>query len=176
MSGRQGPLPARLLGAVTAGLVLLAGCGTSTAPATGRAGACGAVQRPAIQSGSHLLGDRAPPVPYNSVPPTSGWHSSAPPPEGFHDASEPLSEPQQVTVLEVGGIVVTYHGLPPEDVDELRGIVAAAGGKVVATAYDRLDPGAVAFTAWGALQRCDGVDAIALAAFVDAYHGVGADG
>lgn len=65
--------------------------------------------------GSHLLGDRQPPVPYSSTPPTSGWHASGLTPIAVH----PLSEPQQVSVLEAGAVVVTYHELPDGELSTL---------------------------------------------------------
>ncbi len=74
-------------------LSLLAAC-TSTqpvaAPAPVEGGACAPVETVEIQGGAHLLGDREPPVPYNSTPPTSGWHASGPPAIGIRDAADAL--------------------------------------------------------------------------------------
>lgn len=172
------PPPSRRLAAVAAAGLLLAACGgdgpgvasappsADTPPATE---ACTAVDFPPLQFGSHLLGDNEPPVPYSSSPPTSGWHTSGAVPEGIF-VEDPLSEPAQVSVLEAGGVVVTYADLPDADV---RALVEAAEGRhagvVVVTPYDGLAAGEVAFTSWGAVQRCEGLDEVALDAYVAAY-------
>lgn len=141
----------------------------TAAPAAAK-GACGPVETPALQGGSHLLGDRPPPVPYASTPPTSGWHSSGAFTIDVRGPSEALSEPQQVSVLEAGGVVATYRDIP----EDVRGTLEETAtmdyaGRVSVTPYDRLDEGEIAFTAWGALQRCDGLDLDALAAFVATF-------
>lgn len=138
--------------------------------ATDTATSCDSIERPPTQGGSHLLGDRSPPVPYSSTPPTSGWHVSGAVPIGVHDAAEPLSEPLQVSVLEAGGVVVTYRALPDEERTRLEEHVGRQhDGRVAVTPYDRLGRGEVAFTAWGVVQRCSGVDLGALDAFVDEH-------
>lgn len=128
---------------------------------------CEAAEVQTIQSGLHLIGDREPPVPYSSVPPTSGWHSSGPPPRGV--ASEPLTEPQQVAVLEAGGVVAAHGALPAGARSQLEQLAAQHEGTLAVTAYDKLEDGQVVVTSWGVLQRCDGVDAGAIDTFVDAY-------
>jgi hypothetical protein len=76
----------------------------------------------------------------------------------------------QVSVLEAGGVVVTYRDVPDADRTALEEHVGATyAGRVAVTPYDQLEPGQVAFTAWGTLQRCDGLDLSTLDAFVDAY-------
>lgn len=156
-------------------LLLLTGCapgaGGSTAAAE-PAGRCAEVEVVPVQGGAHLLGDTPPPVPYNSTPPTSGWHSSGFPPIGVRGPSEALTEPQQVGVLETGAVVVTYRGLPDDERGALEQDATVApelAGRVAVTPYDRLAEGEVAFAVWGALQRCDGYDPGALRAFVTTY-------
>lgn len=179
MSSVSRPAVAALL---LAGL-LLGGCGdgdpvaqpepVTTGPADPPEAetACAPVEQPPLQAGSHLLGDQAPPVPYSSVPPTSGWHASGAFSIAVQPPGEPLTEPQQVSVLEVGGVVVVYHELDEEDRVALEHHVTRHHeGRVAVTPYGRLEPGEVAFTAWGVLQRCDGVDLEALDAF-NAAHG-----
>jgi hypothetical protein len=155
-------------------LSLLAACGTAEPSPAGDLAAgsadCRDVETFPLQGGSHLLGDQEPPVPYNSTPPTSGWHSSGPVDIGVHGGDDALSEPEQVSVLEAGGVVVTYRGL---DDEERAALEEAArqdhAGRVAVTPYDGLGDGEVAFTAWGTAQRCSGLDLDALAAFVDTY-------
>ena len=131
---------------------------------------CVELEMPELQGGSHLIGGQEPPVPYSSTPPTSGWHSSGEVEITVQPSGEPLSEPEQVSVLESGGVVVTYNGLEEPDRAALEQRAADRfEGRAAVTSYDKLDTGEVVFTAWGALQRCDGVDLEALDAFVAAY-------
>jgi len=129
--------------------------------------ACDPIEEPPQQSGSHLIGDREPPVPYSSTPPTSGWHASGAFTIAVHGPDDPLSEPMQVSVLEAGGVVVTYRDLSNDERTTLEEHVRQHhDGRVAVTPYPQLDPGHVAFTAWGTLQRCPELDLAALDAFV----------
>lgn len=133
-------------------------------------GSCAPEELPRQQLGSHLIGDRRPPVPYSSTPPTSGWHASGSFAIGISPPDQPLSEAQQVSVLEVGGVVVTYHQLPEVDRRQLEAHVRDRfPDRVAVTSYDKLGPGQVAFTAWGVLQRCDTLDLSVLESFVAAH-------
>lgn len=144
----------------------LAGC----AGGSWAAGPCAPVEQPPLQAGQHLIGDRAAPVPYSSTPPTSGWHASGPPPFGVATAEHPLSEPAQVSVLEAGGVVVTYRDLSAADRAALEALAhGELAGQIAVTPYDRLAPGEAALTAWGQLQRCDELDLDAVTAFVRAH-------
>lgn len=160
----------RPLAAVAAVAVVLAGCGDEEPPTASADGACDEVTHPPQQGGQHLVGDAEPPVPYSSTPPTSGWHASGRTPVTVQPPDEPLSEPRQVSVLEAGGAVVAYHDVPADERAALeRHVRAQYADRVAVTPYDELRPGEVAFTAWGVLQRCDGVDTDALDAFVEAH-------
>ena len=152
-----------------AALLLLAlACGPEGPPPLPAATAkCEAAELQQLQSGLHLIGEREPPVAYSSVPPTSGWHSSGPPPAGV--AAEPLTEPQQVAVLESGGVVAAHGPLEGDGRGELQELAAEHDGQLTVTAYDKLDEGVVVLTSWGVLQRCEGVDREAITAFVEAY-------
>jgi hypothetical protein len=133
---------------------------------------CGEEEQPPPQAGSHLIGDAEPPVPYSSTPPTSGWHSSGALEVTVHDESDPLSEPEQVSVLEADGVVVTYRDLAEEDVAALEELVRTDyDGRVAVTPYEALEPGQVALTAWGVLLRCEGLDLDAVRRFADAHTG-----
>ena len=158
---------------LASGVVLaLASCGQ----AGGAEVACGPVERPQLQGGRHLIGDREPPVPYSSTPPTSGWHASGAPRFGVAGASDPLTEPEQVSVLEAGGVVVSYRDLPEADIRLLETIAGGHPQRVAVTPYGALEPGQIALTAWGTVQRCDRVDVDAIAAFIDARSGTGGHG
>lgn len=131
---------------------------------------CAKIERPRLQTGSHLIGDQPPPVPYSSKPPTSGWHSSGHFEVDVRDADDPLPEPDQVSVLEAGGVVVAYGDLPDDAIDVLGDHVRKTlDGRVAVTPYGQLDAGEVVFTTWGVLRRCTGVDLAALDRFAGTY-------
>jgi hypothetical protein len=116
----------------------------------------------------HLL-PSAPEPEYLTEPPTSGPHYAAEPASGVVD--EPLDRPSQVTVLEVGGVLVQYRpdDLSTDDRSRLERLIE--DGVVVAPAPDLDDP--VVATAWTATQRCQGVAIDALSAFVMDHAGQG---
>lgn len=142
-------------------------------PARAKTASCGSTRTVAEQSGSHLVGDNEPPVPYNSTPPTSGWHSSGAVEIGVRGAKDPLTEPEQVSVLEAGGVVVSYGDLPKRQVAQLERLARGNSydGTVAVTPYDKLRPGRVAATAWAKLLLCKGVDVKSLRRFVDQHAG-----
>lgn len=145
-------------------LLLLTGCSAADPLA---AAACDPVVRPQLQEGSHLIGAAEPPVPYSSSPPTSGWHSSGRPLDAGSYLDE-VSGPQQVRVLEQGGIVLAYDPtLPPDTVDTYLRLPGEVDGVVVTPYADAEAP--VTLTAWGVLQRCESVTAADVAAFRDAH-------
>lgn len=153
----------RRLGLLAA-VALLGGC----APTAGDALAdCSPAERPQLQEGSHLLGDQDPPVPYSSSPPTSGWHSSGRPLDPGTYVEE-VSGPQQVRVLEQGGVVVAYDPtLPADRVEALQRLPGDVDGVVVTPYADA--PAPITLTAWGVLQQCDAVTAADVAAFRDEH-------
>lgn len=120
-----------------------------------------------LQAGLHLIGDRQPPVPYSSVPPTSGWHRSGVAEPGV--AAAPLAEPLQVGLLEEGRVVISHGRVDGQAAAALTDVADAHPEMVAVTPYEPLGDGAVVAAAWGVLQRCDGVDAEALGRFIDYY-------
>jgi hypothetical protein len=131
---------------------------------------CGPVEEIPLQGEGHLVGQQEPPIPYNSVPPTSGWHTSGEIPVVVRDDDDPLREPEQVTVLEMGGVVVSYRGLDEAERAELEELIRERfDDRAALTRYDELGEGEVAMTAWGLVQRCDALDPAAVERFVQAY-------
>jgi hypothetical protein len=131
---------------------------------------CDAVETVPIQGEGHLVGDQRPPVPYNSTPPTSGWHTATDVPIVSAPEGQPLTEPELVTVLELGGVVVAHNGLDGEAQAALEALIADKfPGQVAATSYDKLAQGDVALVAWGRLQPCTALDLAAVEAFAKAY-------
>lgn len=140
---------------------------------------CAAPERPQLQTGSHLIGDTAPPVPYSSSPPTSGWHASGGASPGVHGTEAPLTDPQHVSILEGGGIIASYdpQRVDPEDIADLENLAAGPlEGRLTVTPYAGQMPTPIALTAWGVVQRCEAVDEAAIYAFVDALHGAIGEG
>ena len=160
-----------LLGAL---VVLAAACSPNLRsdpnPSAGGSDVCEPVETFPIQGGQHLIGDAEPPVPYSSTPPTSGWHSSGAFTIGVAGADAPLTEPQQVAVLEAGGVVVSYRDLPAADVTAIdERAEQQFAGRVSVTPYDKLESGQVALTGWGVLQLCDELDLEVLDDFVTSF-------
>lgn len=171
MSGAD-RVPARTLALLVAIALLLplTACGDEPETAVAATQDCAEPENPPQQSGSHLIGDVDPPVPWSSTPPTSGWHASGSFEIAISDASAPLSEARQVSVLEAGGVVVAYRDIGEADVAALtEHVTANQDGRVAVTPYDAIGRGQVVFTGWGVLQRCAGLDLAALDAFTAAY-------
>lgn len=167
----------RRLAALAVATLLAAGCDGGDDPDATRSPGpavegCAAEEHPPLQAGSHLIGDTDPPVPYSSVPPTSGWHASGAPTPGVHD--EPLSDPQIVSLLEQGQVVAVYD---PEALDEdavarLEELATTGhGGRLSVTPANTAMPAPLTLTAWGVLQRCEVVSAEAVTTFVLAHYG-----
>ena len=147
-------------------LVVLASCSSG---GNALAGAdCEPAEHPQLQEGSHLIGDAEPPVPYSSSPPTSGWHASGRPLDPGTYVEE-VSGPEQVQVLEQGGVVVAHDpSLPTDQLDRIQRLPSDVEGHIVVTPYHDA-PAPVALTAWGVLQHCQDVTAEQVAAFRDAH-------
>lgn len=160
----------------------LAACGRAEPDASARSAAsadaardegsaCGVVEETVDAGHHHLVGDAEPPTGYATVPPTSGWHYRERDRivTGVRDPDDPLTESEQVSVLAVGGVVVSYHEVSDEDRRGLADFVAAQADRLALTPYDRLEPGQVALTAWRTRQFCSGFDEAAAGSFVDEH-------
>jgi hypothetical protein len=160
----------RLAATAAAVAVVLAGCGSAEAEQA--SAACGTEVRPPLQASGHLIGDTPPPVPYSSTPPTSGWHASGGIPlPGLYEAQ--LPDAAIVSVLEQGGVVVTYAGQLDADGRAAADAAVADLGDVVVTPYALDGDGPpVTLLAWGVMQRCEEIDVAAVRAFADAHGGV----
>jgi hypothetical protein len=129
-------------------------------------------ERFASQGNVHVaLGASTPP--YNSDPPTSGWHTAELAPWGSH--VEVQHDQQLVHNMEDGGVILWYaNGTLEENrahVAALEAVVPRAYARVVIAPRDGM-PTTYAATAWQRLQRFDEVDAEAMQAFIAAYHGI----
>ncbi|MFT5222672.1 MAG: hypothetical protein ACI867_000977 [Glaciecola sp.] len=149
------------------------GAGQTTAPdgAIAEGEICGALQRPPLQSGSHLIGDTEPPVPYSSNPPSSGWHTSGAIELGV--VPSPLTGPQVVSALEAGNVVVAYDPdlVDAQDLARLQELaMTSLDGRITVTAWAPMRS-TIALVGWGALQRCNSLDETVVAAFALSFFG-----
>jgi Protein of unknown function (DUF3105) len=155
-----------VLGAVAiaalAGLLLLMRPGVSEA-APG--------ERFPIQGQQHIDPGTTHP-PYNSDPPTSGWHYPEDLKTGFYE--EPYPDEMLVHNLEHGHIVISYDCTKLADCEtvkqQIRSLMADYDNwKVTAVPRQNKDA-ALAVTAWGWLLKLDGFDETRIRAFVDAWR------
>jgi hypothetical protein len=120
-----------------------------------------------IQGQQHITPGQSHP-PYNSDPPTSGWHYDQPADAGFYET--PLPDEQLIHNLEHGHVVISYDCRKLTDCAtvkaELRGIVERfQRWKVVAVPRENADA-ALALTAWGRIDKLDAYDEGRIIAFV----------
>lgn len=162
----------RWVAAVAALGVAVTACGGDAPAGAVATAGCAEVEFPPLVGGSHLLGDQEPPVPYTSVPGTSGWHAAPSTQPAAGVRSEPLPEPELVLLLEVGQVVVAYD---PEEVRaaEVERLAALAEGaldnQMTVTPFPADMGAAVVLNAWGVRQPCRAVDEQAITRFVTAY-------
>ncbi len=130
----------------------------------------GVVKRYPSQGVAHIrLGDSHPP--YNSNPPTSGWHTPETAPWGAHRREIP----DQVIVhnLEHGGIWISYRDPSnTELVDRLETLAGRYRSKVIVTPRPQNDA-PIAVAAWTRLMKLDEYDEDKIVRFIEAYRNRG---
>jgi hypothetical protein len=132
----------------------------------------GAVQSFANQGGIHIARGQTHP-PYNSLPPTSGWHyADAVAPWGI--ASTQIPDEVQVHNLEHGGILIQYDCPSgcPDMVTKLETIGRTYPSKVVVAPYAGIGH-PIAVTAWTKLAYLDQVDEGFIRDFIARYKNKG---
>lgn len=110
--------------------------------------------------------------PYNSVPPTSGWHQGSDAEWGIHP--EPIPNEIQIHNLEHGGVLIQY--VPSADkalVDQLTAFVTRLREqpkycKLILAPYPNLDK-TIALTAWTRILKLEAYDENQLVGFIDAW-------
>jgi len=123
-----------------------------------------------LQGAQHVSAGEAHP-PYNSTPPTSGWHYAQPADWGIY--TTPIPDEQQVHNLEHGGIMVQYRpDAGPDIVQQLRQVVGRYQSKVILAPYPGLDT-TIALTAWGRIDKLEAFDEGRIVAFINAYRNRG---
>lgn len=121
------------------------------------------------QGREHILPGQLHP-PYNSVPPTSGWHYAETAPWGIHD--QPIPDEIQVHNLEHGGILVQYNCPQgcPELVEQLKSVVSRYRSKVILAPYPHPDlKHRIALTAWTWIDTFDEFDEQRIVSFIESF-------
>jgi hypothetical protein len=127
-----------------------------------------------IQGQQHIaVGEDHPP--YNSDPPTSGWHYDDPADAGFYEA--PLPDEQLVHNLEHGHVIISYDCSKLADCEsvkaKLRDIVNRfQGWKIVAVPRENADA-AIALTAWGRIDKLQSYNETRIVDFVKYWRDQG---
>ncbi|HSR51540.1 MAG TPA: DUF3105 domain-containing protein [Acidobacteriota bacterium] len=124
---------------------------------------------PILDAPGYLHHPRAPHIPYNSNPPTSGPRLSGLAEWGPHPIPVPLE--LQVHNLEHGGILIQYNC--PQGCAELVARLESFiedRDRVLLAPYPLMDS-RLALTAWGRLLRLESFDAPRMEAFIQAYSG-----
>ncbi|MBI4318510.1 MAG: DUF3105 domain-containing protein [Chloroflexi bacterium] len=124
------------------------------------------------QGTAHVLPGQPHP-PYNSTPPTSGWHYETPAPWGVSD--RPIDDETQIHNLEHGGIMIQYWC--PEGcgdlVERLKAVVRRYPSKVTLAPYAKALPNRIALTAWRYIDTFDQFDEKRIVSFIDAHKNRG---
>ncbi len=104
---------------------------------------------------------------YNSVPPTSGWHTPDPHPWGI--SKTPIPDEIQVHNLEHGGIMIQYKPEIDKNVlQKLEEIGKRYKSKVIVAPYPKLDKN-IALTAWTYLDKFNDFDENRIVGFIAAH-------
>jgi len=133
---------------------------------------------PVRDLGSRIIAPGEPHPPYNSVPPTSGWHYAIPARWGLHDA--PIPDEVQLRNLAGGGVLIQHRpDLDPETLRALRALVTELRRdsrycKLVLAPYSALER-SIALTAWNRMDAFDEFDRDRILGFIDAFLGAGPD-
>ena len=127
---------------------------------------------PIVSSGDIPFGEAAS---YSTIPPTSGPHWRATAQCGVHQ--DELPDELIVQNLERGHVVISYNLPEAEEVRTLREVVERLPSLRdfrswgILRPYSKIEPGAVAMTAWGVIDEFEGVDKERIGKFYDAYRG-----
>ncbi|HJZ49898.1 MAG TPA: DUF3105 domain-containing protein [Roseiflexaceae bacterium] len=122
----------------------------------------------------HIAEVTSPHGPYNSNPPTSGWHyGGGTAPWGVQ--SQPIPDELTVHNLEHGGVIIHYRqGLDQASVDQLTSLARELQQQspcivLLPRPADKMTESPIAVTAWTWLLRLDTVDAGKIRSFFRAH-------
>jgi hypothetical protein len=142
----------------------------------GPSGPTTAAVKMADQGAAHIKPGESHP-PYNSNPPTSGWHYDNPAAAGVYD--EPIADETLIHNLEHGHIIISYNCdlLEGTSCDELKANLRNVfdlkrGWKIVVLPRPSLDTG-IALTAWGVIDKFNTYDQGRIENFITQYRDQG---
>ena len=155
---------------------------SSGAAAQTPTGTCARIQSLTSLGQTHIQPGETHP-PYNSNPPTSGWHYDTPQREGIYTTQQ--SQEQILHNLEHGFVNIQYKDLNGAEVQRLIDLVRRDQRHLILAPYPGLPAMVkVALTAWtgpngdparqiGKLQYCTGVDDNAVRDFIRSFRDQG---
>lgn len=108
--------------------------------------------------------------PYNSNPPTSGWHYVQPAAWGVYD--KPLADEQAIHNLEHGGIWISYVNIDAETKANLEKITKANGGSIILSPREANDA-KIILASWTRLEKLDSYDEAKILDFILRNKGKG---
>ena len=119
-----------------------------------------------IQGSTHIEIDQTHP-PYNTIPPTSGWHYDDPAPWIVTDV--PIPNEKQVANLEKGGVLLQYN-CPNEceDIIQNLNVVASRYPHIIVAPYPTMDS-KLALTAWGWIDKFDEYNEDRIFEFIESH-------
>ncbi|HET6781858.1 MAG TPA: DUF3105 domain-containing protein [bacterium] len=113
----------------------------------------------------------APHPPYNSNPPTSGWHDPSPAPWGLY--TNEIADEILVHNLEHGGIWISYRDPKDQEViDQLAELIKRFPSKVIVTPRPKNDS-RIAVAAWTRLLTLEQYDEEQILDFIKAHRNRG---
>ena len=116
----------------------------------------------AIQGREHIaIG--ATHAPYNSNPPTSGWHYAGPASWGMYQTE--LPDEQVIHNLEHGGIWISYKDLDTDTTAKLEDLARRFPNSVIITPRVSNDS-KIVLASWGRLEKLEAFDEVKILAFI----------
>ena len=108
--------------------------------------------------------------PYNSNPPTGGWHFDTPAQTGIYDTEFP--DETLIHNLEHGHVWIAYRpDLPKDQIEKLADIAKSYGSKII-MAPRKTNDTPIALVAWEHLLKMNSVDEVTVKEFMDEYRGL----
>ena len=166
-----------LIAAVVGVVLIMVAAGVALSRSGANANIAGQQQFPNLvppPASPHIAQVTSPHGPYNSNPPTSGWHyGGGTAPWGVQ--TQPVADELSVHNLEHGGVVIHYRqGLDQATVDQLTTLTRELQLQspcivLVPRPADKMTESPIAVTAWTWLLRLDSFDAGTIRAFFRAH-------
>jgi len=165
-----------LIAAIVGVIVIMVGAGLALSR-SGGGNVAGQEQFPNLvppPNSPHIAEVTSPHGPYNSNPPTSGWHyGGGTAPWGVQ--TQPIPDELSVHNLEHGGVIIHYRqGLDQTSVDQLTSLTRELQQQspcvvLLPRPADKMTESPIAVTAWTWLLRLDTADTAKIQAFFRAH-------